>query len=262
MSRAKLPQISLQTQIDGPADAPWMILSNSLGANHAMWDLQIPLLIRRFRVLRYDSRGHGASDVPRGAYSFAQLTGDVIDLMDNFGIEKASFMGLSMGGMTGLGLALDHGDRFHRVICADGRADAPEPFRAMWDERIAKVRDGGLAAIVDATLASWMTPEWHVANPQSAQAVRAMVLATDPQGYMSCCLALKELDYLRRLGEVRIPLLYVGGAKDMGAAPAVMQAMADATPGGTYVEIPDAAHVANINAPDAFNSAITPFLGL
>jgi len=262
MSRVTVGLATLNAEVDGPEDGPWLVLSNSLGATLDMWAPQMRFLTRKYRVLRYDTRGHGQSDTPAGAYSFQKLVGDVLGLMDAKSIEKASFMGLSMGGMTGIGLALEHGYRFDRIICADGRADAPEPFRAMWDERIAKVKSGGLEAIVDGTLASWMTPDWHAENPDASEDIRRMVLGNDPQGYINCCLALKELDYLKRLGEVDVPMLYVGGSKDMGAAPAVMQAMADATPGATYMEVPDAAHVANINRPDAFNTAIAGFLGL
>ena len=120
--------------------------------------------------------------------------------MDHFGIEKASFMGLSMGAMTGMGLALDHADRFDRMVLADGRADAPDPFRNMWDERIAAVEAGGLEAIAEGTLASWFTEDWRAANPKALAEVRAMVVANDPAGYIACCKALKELDYLRLLG--------------------------------------------------------------
>ncbi len=257
-----MTKIKLNRRVDGPEGAPWLILSNSLGATLAMWDPQIEFLTQKYRVLRYDSRGHGGSDAPEGAYSFDQLTGDVIDLMDGMGIEKARFMGLSKGGMTGLGLALQHPDRIERVICADARADAPDGFRNMWDERMAKVREGGLEAIADGTLASWMTPDWHEANPEASAGIRAMVTSNNPDGYIGCCLALKELDYLRHLGGITIPVLYVGGDKDMGAAPEVMQAMADATPGGVYVQVANAAHVANINRPEDFNAAIAPFLGL
>lgn len=260
--RVDLGGYALNCRLDGPEGADWLILSNSLGADLTMWDDQIPMLSTRYRVLRYDTRGHGSSDTVPGAYSFADLTGDVIALMDHFGIGQAAFMGLSMGGMTGLGLAIDHADRMSRVVCADGRADAPPPFRAMWDDRIAKVAAGGLEAIVEGTLAGWLTEGWRDQNPARVADIRRMVLSNDPQGYIACCHALKELDYLRRLDQAGVPVLYVGGALDMGAAPDVMQAMADATPGGTYVSIPDAAHVANINAPSAFNAAIAEFLNL
>jgi len=260
--RVDLGSHALNCRLDGPDGADWLILSNSLGADLTMWDDQIPALGARYRVLRYDTRGHGGSDTVAGGCSFADLNRDVIGLMDHFGINRAAFMGLSMGGMTGLGLAIDHSDRVSRVVCADARADAPPPFRSNWDERIAKVEAGGLEAIVDATLASWLTENWRVANPARVATIRRMVLANDPQGYVICCHALKRLDYLRRLGQAGVPVLFVGGALDMGAAPEVMQAMADVTPGGVYVSIPEAAHVANINAPAAFNAAIESFLGL
>lgn len=260
--RIDLGGYALNCEVDGPDGAEWIVLSNSLGADLSMWNDQMSLLTSRYRVLRYDTRGHGGSDTPEGPYSFADLTGDVLRLMDHFGIEKAAFMGLSMGGMTGLGLAIDHPDRVSRVVCADGRADAPAPFRANWDQRIEKVEAGGLAAIVDGTIASWLTEDWRAANPDRVEAIRSMVLGNDPQGYIACCLALKELDYLKRLGSAGVPILYVGGRQDMGAAPEVMQAMADATPAGVYVPVENAAHVANINAPEAFNEAIQGFLGL
>lgn len=254
--------VTLNTAVDGEAGKPWIVLSNSLGANLSMWDPQISTLSEAYRVLRYDTRGHGASDAPAGPYAFADLVGDVIGLMDAQEIDTAAFMGLSMGGMTGLGLALEHADRISRVVCADGRADAPEPFRAMWDQRMAAVSENGMEGIVDGTLATWFTQSWRDANPEGLAAIRSMVLGNDPAGYIACCEALKRLDYLRHLGEVSIPVLYVGGSEDKGAAPEVMRAMAVATPGAAFHEVPDAAHVANINQPEAFNRAIAGFLGL
>lgn len=255
-------RVTLNTKIDGVAGRPWIVLSNSLGADLSMWDPQIPFLAERFRILRYDTRGHGGSSTPRGPYSFDDLVGDVIALMDHYEIEKAHFMGLSMGGMTGLGLALEHPDRLERVICADGRADAPPPFRAMWDDRIGKVEASGLEAIIGGTLATWFTDDWRAANPDGEAKIRAMIAGNDPVGYVNCCRALQGLDYLRQLGGVTVPVLYVGGSEDKGASPEVMQAMADATPGGRYTEIPNAAHIANINATDAFNAAIAGYLGV
>lgn len=255
-------EIKLNTQVDGDEGLPWIILSNSLGANLSMWEPQIPLLTQSYRVLRYDTRGHGSSDAPSGPYSFDDLLGDVMQLMDAFGIETSAFMGLSLGGMTGLGLAIHHSDRISRVVCADARADAPEPFRDMWDQRMAAVEAGGLDAIADGTLATWFTEDWRTSHPDEAAAIRKMVTSNDADGYIACCLALKELDYLKSLGQAKSPIFYVGGSDDMGAAPEVMQAMADATPGGAYRKIPGAAHVSNINAPAAFNAAISEFLGL
>jgi 3-oxoadipate enol-lactonase len=252
--------VSLNTRVDGAEGAPWVVLSNSLGSNLSMWDGQIELLTSKYRVLRYDHRGHGASDVPPGPYSLDKLVGDVIELMDHFGIEKADWIGLSMGAMTGMGLAIHHPDRFGRMVLADGRADAPEMFRAMWDQRIAVVSEGGTEAVADGTLGMWLTEDWRAANPEATAAVRAMIASTDPKGYIACCQGLKELDYLKDLGSVRVPVLYICGAEDKGAPPDVMKAMKAATPGAAYVEIPAAGHVPNINRPEAFNAALAQFL--
>jgi 3-oxoadipate enol-lactonase len=251
------------TRVDGAArDAPWIVLSNSLGADHTMWDAQMPLLSRHFRVLRYDTRGHGRSATVPGAFGMDALVADLVAVMQAHGVARADVLGLSLGGMTGMGLALAHPARVNRLIVADARADAPELYRANFAARIAKVEEGGLAAIVDGTLESWFTPDWRDANPVEVARIRAMVLSHDPQGYIGCCQALMTLDYLRHLGGIAAPTLYLGGAADMGAAPEVMAQMAAATPGARHVIIPAAAHVANINAPHGFDAALTAFLEL
>jgi 3-oxoadipate enol-lactonase len=253
---------ALNVRIEGPDSAPWLVLSNSLGSTLAMWDTQMPWLTRHFRVLRYDTRGHGASAVPPGPYSFEDLVADVIGLMDVHGIGKAHFMGLSMGGMTALGLALDHPDRFHGLICCAARADGPEGFSAMWDERIMQVRSKGMDAMVPATMERWLSADFRAGNPAETERIAAMVRGTDPAGYIACSEAIKGLDYLRHLGRITVPVLYVGGESDPGAMPEVMRAMAEATPGGEYRMIPGAAHIVNVDNPTAFDAAIAPFLGI
>lgn len=252
--------VRLRTALDGVAGAPWLVLSNSLGANLSMWDRQTAAFAEYFRVLRYDTRGHGGSDVPAGPYSFADFTGDVIGLMDHFGIETARFMGVSLGGMTGMGLAIHHRERLDRLVVADARADAPDGFRSMWDDRIARIRDGGIGAIVEGTLESWISAASREADPGLSDVVRGMVAATDEDGYIATCDGLKELDYLRDLDKVTTPTLFVGGSEDKGAAPEVMADMASRTPGGRYVTIDGACHLANLDMPQAFNEAVAGFL--
>ncbi|MEZ5657176.1 MAG: 3-oxoadipate enol-lactonase [Burkholderiaceae bacterium] len=252
----------LNTLIEGPADAPWLVLSNSLGSNLHMWDAQIPWLTRHFRVLRYDTRGHGASATPPGPYRFEDLVADVIALMDLNRIDKAHFMGLSMGGMTALGLALAHAERFKGLICCAARADGPPGFAAMWDERIAQVRAQGMGGLVQGTLERWLTEGFRQRQPAQTERIGQMIRNTDPAGYVGCAQAIQQLDYLRHLEKVSVPMLYVGGEVDAGAMPDVMQAMADRTPGGIYRMIPDAAHIVNIDNQDAFDAAIAPFLGI
>lgn len=254
--------IDLNVQLDGQAGNPWIVLSNSLGSSLAMWDKQIELLTSKYRVLRYDTRGHGASSTPPGDYSFDHLMGDVIALMDHFDIDKSQFMGLSMGGMTGMGLALHHPNRFHGIICCDARGDGPEGFRNSWDDRAAVIREKGMAALVDSTLERWLTEKARTERPADARLLADMVASTDPNGYIGCAMALKTLDYLKDMGQCTVPMLYVGGEVDSGAMPDVMQAMAHATPGAEYKMVADAAHIANVDNPDGFNAAIRNFLDL
>lgn len=252
--------VRLHTAVDGAPGAPWIILSNSLGANLGMWDPQVAELSGSFRVLRYDTRGHGQSDVPDGPYHFSDFLGDVIGLMDHFRIDRARFMGVSLGGMTGMGLAIHHSDRLERLVVADARADAPDGFQAMWNDRIARIEAGGINAIVEGTLESWISGKTRDADPAVCDKVRAMVSGTDQAGYIATCHGLKGLDYLRHLGGVTTPTLFVGGSEDKGAAPAVMQEMADTTPGGTYASIEGACHLANLDMPGSFNQTVLPFL--
>ncbi len=246
---------------DGPGgDAPVILLSNSLGASHEMWQPQLAALTKHYRVLRYDTRGHGQSDAPPGPYSFDDLVADVIAVLDHFSVKQADFMGLSLGCMTGLGVALSHPDRLRKLIACDGRADAPPPFVQSWDDRIAAIESNGMQGILAGTMERWFTDATRDRVPQFMAQMDAMFLATSITGYRSCAEALKTLDYLKDLGDIRTPTLYVAGSLDFGAPPDVMREMAQATPGSTFVEIADAAHLANVDNPDDFNAAVIDFL--
>jgi 3-oxoadipate enol-lactonase len=242
--------------------APWLVLSNSLGATMMMWEPQLASLQQRYRILSYDARGHGASEAPPGPYAFDDLVADVIALMDRFGIGGASFMGLSLGGMTGLGLAIRHPDRLARLVCCDARADAPAPYVQGWNDRLAAVEKGGLAAIMPDTMERWFVERWRRENPDELRRFQEAFLATSRQGYRGCVAALQQLDYLKDLGQIRCPVLYVAGEKDMAASPATMQAMADATPQGQLAVVPDAAHLSCVDNGAAFRAAVAPFLDL
>jgi 3-oxoadipate enol-lactonase len=262
--RVSVPGGELFVRIDeGPTrDSPVLLLSNSLAADHTMWDPQIPLLTSRYKVVRYDTRGHGQSAAPAGDYDFAMLVDDARTVLDHVSTGRASFMGLSLGGMTGLGFALTHPERLDRLVVCDARADAPAPFVKSWDDRLAAIDSGGLAAILAGTLERWLVPAFRTARPDVVARVEAMILATSPVGYRGCAAALKRLDYAKDLGRIKTPTLYVVGAEDAGAPSAVMRAMADATPGATFALIDHAAHLPNLDNEAGFATAISSFLGL
>ena len=187
----------------------------------------------------------------------ADLVGDFVALMDHFAIDRADVAGVSLGGMTAIGLALHYPDRLRRAACCCARAEFPDAGKAMWDSRAAAVTAGGIAAIADETLARWFTP---AVDPAVVADARQMVLRTSDAGYLSCVAALKGLDYARDLGKITVPMLYLAGAQDGFAPTAVMQAMATATPGAQFASLPDAAHIANMEDPQAFNATLAAFL--
>lgn len=259
----QLGNVALATRIDGEAGRPWIVVSNSLAGTYESWDPQIPSLTATHQVLRYDTRGHGRSAAPAGPYSFKDLTGDVLGLMDHFGIAAADVLGLSMGGMTALGLAIEHPGRVKRVICCDGRADAIPPYVASWDDRIAAIREsGGMAGVVAFTIERWFTPSFRERHPETVRAATAMILATNPEGYIACAAALKQLDYKRSLGQIRAPALYICGEQDLAATPVVMREMAALTPGAAYAGVDPGAHVCNLENPEHFNRVLANWLKL
>lgn len=252
--------VTLSASVSGKADGQTILLSNSLGAALDMWAPQRKMLGQHYRVIGYDTRGHGQSSTPDGPYSFDDLKGDAIAVLDHFEVEKADFIGLSLGGMTGLGLGLHHAGRFGKIVCACARADAPPPFANSWDDRIAAISKGGMGAIWPGTLERWLTEKFISDNPDTVAALGDDFAATTVPGYTGCARALQGLDYKKDLGNMTVPVLYISGAADLGAASAEMESMHKATPHSAYVDIADCAHIANLNQTEAFNAALTKFL--
>ncbi len=253
--------VDLAARIDGDGAKPWIVLSNSLASNYNMWDEQVGALSRTHRILRYDARGHGRSAAPPGPYDFRDLVGDLLGLLDHLKIDKADLLGLSLGGMTMLGIAIEHPKRVNRVICCDARSDAVPPFIASWDARVASIREaGGMRGVVDFTLERWFTPAFRERKPETVRAIEAMILGTDPEGYIACTAALKKLDYKRSLGKIAAPALFVCGAQDQAAQPAVMREMAQLTPGAAYAEVDPGAHICNVENPERFNAIVGEWL--
>ncbi len=257
-----LGDVTLNHRIDGDDGKPWLILSNSLATDHRMWEPQMETLTATHKVLRYDTRGHGTSSVPDGPYDFDMLVGDVIALMDALDIASADFMGLSLGGMTGLGLTLDHTDRINRIICCDARADAPDMYRQMWPHMISRARENGMDGVAEQTITRWFSEQFRddPANIDVLVSTAEMVRDTPAEGYAGCAGALMGLDYLPRLGEITVPSLYVVGERDPAAPPEVMQHMAEATPGSRFEQIAGAAHLSNLENPEKFNAIVAGWL--
>jgi len=254
----ELNGLTFRCKVDGEApDAPWVIFSNSLGTDLTVWDAQVAALAGRFRILRYDQRGHGGTGVPSGPCDFAQLGDDALALLDRFGIERCSFVGLSMGVPTGLRLVDRHPERVERLVLCDGQAATASGGGGIWAERIQQVRDGGMAAFADATVVRWFAPEFVAAG--RADAVREMIAATPADGLIACIAALQGYDFAAVLPAIRIPTLLMVGARD-GALPATMSAMREKIADVRLVEIPEAGHISNVEQPEAFNRALLAFL--
>ena len=259
MPKASVNGTTLNYRIDGPESAPWLTFSNSLACNLSMWDGQVSALAGPYRTLRYDKRGHGDSDGPAGDYSFPELARDVIGLWDTLGIAKSGFVGLSMGGMTGIGLLLDHGDRIGKAAICDCRADAPAMFHDMWIERRGGFEKDGIEAVVDGNLERWFTEACHAKNPPWLDDVRAMIRTMSANGFMGCTAALMKLDYLKRMDAITGEVMFLVGAED-GPHPEAMAEMHGKVPGSQMVVIENAAHLPNLEQPEAFTAALKSFL--
>jgi 3-oxoadipate enol-lactonase len=244
-------------RIDGPADAPVLMLSNSLGTNLSMWDPQIPEWSRRFRVLRYDSRGHGQSTAPDTPYTIAQLGADALAILDHFGIERAHWCGLSKGGMVGQWLACNAPERLGRVVLANTAAFMGPP--SLWDGRIEMARNQGMAPLVQPVLERWFSKGFIARDAATVAKVSAMLETTPPLGYANCCAAIRDMDQREAIRSVTNPVLVIVGTLDPATPPAAGRLIADSIPGARLVEL-EAAHLSNLEQPAGFTRAVLDFL--
>ncbi|MCA8930289.1 MAG: 3-oxoadipate enol-lactonase [Alphaproteobacteria bacterium] len=247
-------------RFDGPAGAPVLTMSHSLSADHRMWDPQLPALTDAYRVLRFDTRGHGASAAPAGEYTLDQLAGDVIGLWDALGIERSHFCGLSMGGMIGQTLGLQAPERLQSLVLCDTASGYPPEAQAMWGDRIKAARANGLAAGVDGTIDRWFSPGFVQRAPDVIEGVRRMIAATPVDGYCGCGAAIARLNLTHRLGEIATPTLVICGEDDPGTPVAMSEAIRDGIPGARLVILPVARHLSNMEDVSGFNTALRDFL--
>ncbi|MGE0117898.1 MAG: 3-oxoadipate enol-lactonase [Dongiaceae bacterium] len=258
--RARIGDIEMTYELDGPAQAPIVMLSHSLATTLEMWKPQLPTLTNDYRVLRYDMRGHGGSSAPGGAYSFAMLAGDVVALLDHLKIDRVAFVGLSIGGMIGQYLAIHHADRLRCVALCSTTSAIPEAGRAMWDQRIAAVESSGMAPQVDSTLERWFTAPYRAAHPEVMAWVGGMIRGTPAAGFIGCGRAIQGLNLTPELSKIRVPTLVLPGEKDPGTPPALSEVIHVAIAGSDYAVVTDAAHLANIEQAGMFNEILSGFL--
>jgi 3-oxoadipate enol-lactonase len=251
--------ITFHYKLEGPEGAPWLVFSNSLATNFSLWDAQAAEFCQSFRILRYDQRGHGGTDAPHGRYTFATLMADVLALFDAFGVERAHFCGLSMGGATAVGLAELYPDRLDRVIVCDSGAMSTPAQTKQWEERIEAAEKGGMEALVEPTMTRWFPAEIRAANPPYLDKVRAMIRSTPVNGFIGCSAALADHDYNAAVGTVTRPVLFIAGSKD-GITPGVMQDMNRRLHASRYVELEGAGHISNLDQPAEFTKAVREFL--
>ncbi len=244
--------MSLHHRVDGDDSAPVVALSNSLAAVLSMWDAQVPALTERFRLLRYDHPGHGGSH-PADVDGMGSLARGVLDLLDELGLERVSFCGVSLGGAVGMRLALDASERLDRLVlaCTSARFGSPE----LWQERADLVRAKGVGAVADAVLERWFTPAFP-----DVQRFRDMFLSTDAETYARCCEAIRDWDVRDAIRAIRTPTLVISAADDPSTPPDHQQLIAAAIPGARLETIPNARHLANVERPEPFNAALLSFL--
>ena len=258
MPLAPLKYGSCYYRFDGPDDRPVIVLSHSLGLDHGMWDQQAADLQPHFRVLRYDTRGHGASTAPPGDYTIAELAGDMLALVDALGIRRFAFCGLSLGGMIGQWLAVNAGDRVSHLILANTSPRLSDP--SMMETRRRLVASGGMAAVESQVMARFFAPAFLAANSAAVASARRTLLATDPAGYAGCCAAIRDMDQRALLPRIAVPTLVISGDGDAGMPwDAHGAVLTGGIPGATAVRLP-AAHISNLERPRSFSRALLDFL--
>jgi 3-oxoadipate enol-lactonase len=243
--------------LSGAEGAPVLVLSNSLGTTLEMWQPQLPPLERDFRVLRYDMRGHGNSDLTPAACSISTLGEDVVALLNQLGIEKAHFCGLSIGGFIGQWLGARAPQRLLSLVLCNTAAKIGTP--ETWNKRIADVEQGGMASIADSVLQRWFTPAFRAAYPAAVEPFRAMLLANDPGGYSLLCAAIRDMDQRKLVEEVRVPTCVLAGEHDPVTTVEDAKFLQDKIPAAKLVILP-AAHISNVEARSQFNTAVIEFL--
>jgi 3-oxoadipate enol-lactonase len=253
--------VSFHYRIEGTEGKPWLMFSNSHCTTLELWDEMVERFKGRFRILRYDTRGHGGTSAPAGDYTQAQLASDVVALLDALHIDRVHFCGISIGGQTGLGLAIHHAQRLHSLIAANARFDVPAPVKQAWNDRIAVVEKAGAAqAIAQATVSRWFEASYPTREPARTARIAAMFDRVSVQGYVGCAKAIRDLDYREGLANIRMPVLLISGRQDSSATEEMVNSMHAMIHGSKLVMLDPAGHLTVVEQPRAFGDAMETFL--
>jgi 3-oxoadipate enol-lactonase len=253
--------LSVNYELDGPPEAPVVAFSHCLAGNLDIWRGQAKALADEFRVLRYDSRGHGGTSATDPPYSMDVLAEDLVHLLDGLGIRKAHFVGISMGGMIGQTLALRHPERIEGLILCDTTCRIPPEAGPMWQERIEIAREQGMSALSEETLQRWLSPGFRQERPEVEAVIRRMIESTPVRGFEGCCQAIREFDLAEAVPEIASPTLVMVGENDPGTTVDMARDLQNRISGAELQILPQAFHLANIEAEGEFNDVVLRFLG-
>ena len=255
----KIKTNGIDTNYTIEGEGPWVTMSHSLACNLSMWDEQAKLLSKKFKVLRYDTRGHGGSSAPPGPYTLEQLADDAKALFDALGIKRTHWIGLSMGGMIGETFALKHPGFFQSMILADTTSRRPPNAEQMWGDRVKTAREQGMEGVREGTLGRWFTEPYRAQRKDVIEKIGRDITATPVEGFAGCCDAIAKIDVLDRLKEIDCPTLVIVGEQDQGTPPEAAKLIQQNIKGAELVVIPSAAHLSNVEQAEAFNKALTSF---
>lgn len=250
--------IDIHYTIEG--DGPIVTMSHALGCNLSLWDGQANVLSSRYRVLRYDARGHGQTSAPPGPYSLEQMADDLYGLLNGLGVTATHFVGISMGGMIGQIFALKYPSMVQSLVLSSTTSRYPAAARSVWADRIRAIETNGMEPLVEPALERWFTAPFRERHQDVMDRVRTMIRSTPPQGYIGCCDAIPTIDVTDRLGEVRCPALIISGEQDPGTPVAMARDIQAAMPSSELAILPSASHLCNMEQPEAFNRILLGFL--
>jgi len=248
---------TIDYDVDGPHDGPALLLVNSIGSTRELWVRQMPAWSGRFRVIRYDARGHGRSSVPRGDYTIAQLGGDAIAILDALQIPAAHVCGISLGGLTAQWIGVHAPDRLRSLVLANTAARIGS--LESWSERIALVRERGMSAVADRAMGVWFSPAFHERDPETVHGFRAMVQGCPPEGYLGCCAALRDADLRDAIATIAAPTLTIASTGDTATPPEGLAFIRDRIPGARMLTV-DSGHLSNVECAEQFTGGVMDFL--